>query len=167
MELVANVAKLPQKRLRAKSGFSKYTFSYDEKYVTIESSEGFDSGTRKYDLWRLIPQPATEQKPRPEATSQTRSGIAFLLAALVIYFSEFRWSLPLLVPVLTLVGLVELCIGWQRAGPRTFTHYFGSDGGALLSIPMDIIEGDRDAFIAGLTEAIRSARTEVYGTTAV
>ena len=167
MEVVANVRKLPQKKLRSKVGFTEYTFSYDEKYVTIESNKGFDSGTRKYDLWRLIPTPATEQTLRPEASTQTRTGIAFLLAAMVVFFSEFRWSLPLLVPVLVAIGMVELYLGWQRLRPRTYTHFFGSDGPAMVSIPAEMIEGDREAFIKGLSEAIRSARTAVYGTTAV
>lgn len=166
MELVANVTKLPQKRLRAKSGLSEHVFSYDEKYVAIES-RGLDSGTRKYDLWRLIPTHTTEQTLRPEFSGQTRTGIALILAAIVVFFSEYRWSLPLLVPVLAIVGVVELVVGVHRLRPRTYTHFFGSDGPAMVSIPTDIVEGDREAFIQGLSEAIRSARTAVYGTTAV
>ena len=169
MELIANVSKLPlsERKLRCKLGFGKCTYSYDEKYVTIESKYAPDSGTRKYDLWRLIPTPATEETLRPEASTQTRLGLAFLLAALVVFFSEYRWSLPLLVPVLVLVGMVEICVGWYRLRPRTFTHFFGSEGPALVSIPTKVLEGDREAFIHGLSEAVRSARTEVYGTTAV
>src|SRR6267378_4642675 len=140
MELIASVAKLPQKRLRAKSGFTEYTFSYDEKYVTIESNKGVNSGMRKYDLWRLIPTPATEQSVRPEGSPQARTGILFLLAALVLFFSDFRWSLPLLMPVLMAVGFFELYMGMQRFRPRTYTHFFGSDGPALVSIPMDVVE---------------------------
>jgi hypothetical protein len=169
MELIAHVTKLPlqDRKLRCQVGLGEVVFSYDEKYVTIESKHNLDSGVRKYDLWRLIATPATEQMHRPEASTQTRSGIAFLLAAAVVFFSEFRWALPLLVPVLVLVGLVELAIGWNRLRPRTFTHFFGSDGLAIVSIPTKIIEGDREAFIQGLAEAIRSARTAVFGTTAV
>ena len=169
MELVTNVAKLPlqQRKLRCHIGLGDVTFSYDEKYITIESKHTLDSGVRKYDLWRLIPTPATEQMLRPEASTQIRSGIVFLLAAAVVFYSEFRSALPLLVPVLVLVGVVELILGWNRLRPRTFTHFFGSDGPAMVSIPTKVIEGDREAFIQGLSEAIRSARTAVYGTTAV
>ena len=169
MEIISNVTKLPlnERKLRCKLGFGECTFSYDEKYVTIESKYTPDSGSRKYDLWRLIPTPATEETLRPEASTQTRLGIAFLLAALVVFFSEFRWSLPLLVPVLILMGVVEIGIGWYRFRPRTYTHFFGSDGPALVSIPATVIEGNREAFVHGLSEAIRSARTAVYGTTAV
>lgn len=169
MELVADMTKLPlsERKLRCRLGFGECIFSYDEKYITIESKYAPDSGTRKYDLWRLIPTPATEQTLRPEASRQTRTGILFVLAALVVFFSEFRWSLPLLVPVLAIVGIAEMGIGWYRMRPRTFTHFFGSDGPALVSIPTRVIEGNREAFIHGLSEAIRSARTAVYGTTAV
>ncbi len=166
MEVITNITKFPQKKLRAKAGFAEFTFSYDDTYIMIESN-GLDFGSRKYDLWRLIPTHATEQTLRPEASTQTRTGIVFLLAALVVFFSEFRWSLPLLVPVLTLAGLVELFVGWYRLRPRTYTHFFGSDGGALVSIPTDVIEGDREGFIRGLSDAISDARTTVYGTTDV
>jgi hypothetical protein len=169
MEILTSVARLPlnERKLRCQLGFEEHTFSYDDKYVTIESKNGLNSGIKKYDLWRLIPTPATEQMVRPEASSQTRSGIGFLLAGIIVFFSEFRWSLPLFVPVLTLVGVTELGIGWFRLRPRTFTHFFGSDGPAMVSIPMKINEGNREAFIHGLSEAIRSARTAVYGTTSV
>ena len=169
MELVANVTKLPlsERKLRCTLGFGECTFSYDEKYVTIESKYAPDSGIRKYDLWRLIPTPATEQTLRPEASTQTRRGILFFLAAVVVFFSDFRWSLPLLVSVLATVGFAEMSVGWYRMRPRTFTHFFGSDGPALVSIPTSVLEGNREAFIHGLSEAIRAARTSVYGTTAV
>jgi hypothetical protein len=166
MEVVASVTRLPQRKLRAKVGFGECTFSYDDKYITIDAI-GFDSGTRKYDLWRLIPTPATEQTFRPEASTQLRTGIALLLAALVVFFSEFRWSLPLLVPVLGAAGAFECCVGYYRLLPRTYTHFFGAEGGALVSIPMEVIEGDRETFIRGLTDSINSARAAVYGTTAV
>jgi hypothetical protein len=130
MEIIASVTRLPQKKIRAKSGIGEYTFSYDDKYITIDS-KGFDWGTRKYDLWRLIPTPATEQTLKPEAATQTRTGMAFLLSALVVFFSDFRWSLPLLIPVLFVAGVVEICVGWQRLRPRTYTHFFGTDGGRL------------------------------------
>ena len=166
MEIVSNVSKLPlnERRLRCKWGFGECTFSYDEKYITIESKYSPDSRSRKYDLWRLIPTPATEETLRPEASTQTRSGIAFLLAALVVFFSDFRWSLPLLIPVLVIAGIFEICVGWYRLRARTYTHFFGSEGPALVSIPTTVIEGDREAFVHGLSEAIRSARTTVFGT---
>ena len=167
MELISNVTKLPQKRLRAKSGLSEYVFSYDEKYVTVEVTRGINTGVRKYDLWRLIPLPATEQTAEPEGSPQARTGVIFLLAALVVFFSEFRWSLPLLVPVLMAAGFFELFMGMLRFRPRTLTHFFGADGPALVSIPMDVIEGDRESFIKGLSEAIQSSRTAVYGNPAV
>ena len=169
MEQIANVTKLPLKhrKLRCKYGLGDCTFSFDEKYITIESHNGLDAGPRKYDLWRLIPTPATEQVQRPEAASQVRSGIAFLLVALVIFFSDFRSTLPLLVPVLLVVGAVELAVGYYRIKPRTFTHFFGSDGPAVVSIPTEALEGDRERFIENLSEAIKSARTEAYGTTSV
>jgi len=169
MEIVANVTKLPpnERKLRCSLGFGECIFSYDDKYITIESKGAPDSGSRKYDLWRLIPNPATEDTLKPEASTQIRQGVAFFLAALIIFFSEFRWSLPLLLPVLIFVGVLKICVGFYRIRPRTFTHFFGTDGPALVSIPINVIEGNREAFIHGLSEAIRSARTAVYGTTAV
>ena len=169
MDLVRNVRKLPlnERKLRCRVGLGECTFSYDDKYVTIESKAAPDTGSRKYDLWRLIPTPATESTLRPEASPQTRLGLAFLLAALIIFFSPYRWSLPLLVPVLMVVGIVECSVGWYRLRPRTYTHFFGSDGLALVSIPTKVIEGDREAFIHCMSEAIVAARTAVYGTTAV
>ena len=169
MELVSNVTTLPrnERKLRCRDGLAERTFSYDDKYITIESNFAPDSGSRMYELWRLIPTPATEVSLRPEASSQTRAGIGFVLAALVVHFSPIPESAPLLVPVLIAVGIVELGVGWYRLRPRTYTHFFGSEGPALVSIPMNIVEGNRDAFIQGLSEAIGAARVAVYGTTAV
>lgn len=169
MEIVANVAKLPlsERKLRCRSGFNEYTFSYDDRYVTIESKYSIEARSKKYDLWRLIPIPATEEVLRPEAVNQGRRGIAFLLAAVIVFFSEFRWSFPLLVPILAVVGLLESSVGWYRARPRTYTNFFGSDAGALVCIPIEVLEGNREAFIHGLSEAIRSARAAAYGTSAV
>jgi hypothetical protein len=169
MELITNVTKLPlnERKVRCRVGFAESTFSYDEKYVTIESKFAPDSGTRKYDLWRLIPTHVTEMSMRPEASAQTRSGMGFIVAAVVVFFSSLPESLPLLVPALVLVGIFDFCLGCYRIRPRTYTHFFGAEGPALVSIPMNVVEGDREAFIHGLSEAIRTARTAVYGTTAV
>jgi len=170
MDAPTNVTKLPlkQARLRCDTGWCAYTFSFDEKYVTVEFRHAFGSGARKHDLWRLIPAPVTEQERNQEGAKQFRRGLGFLLATIVVFFSDLPRSIPLLAPALLLVGLVEVCIGYFQMKPRVFTKFFGSGEGALISIPNEgILEGDREAFIEGLSSAVHDARVRVYGTAAV
>ena len=83
--------------------------------------------------------------------------MAFIVAAIIIYFSDFNDSIPLLAPALLVYGVVRTSNLWRDLVPKTWTIIRYKNGESAGSIVHSGDSGEREKFEATLSQAIERA----------
>ena len=92
---------------------------------------------------------------------------ALLLVALIIFFSDYQFKIPLLAQTLGGIGLVFLVKGLLDSRPRNWTYIYDDDGNFVTALEIDNNETDdrkqqRLEFEHSLSEAIEVAKQQEY-----
>lgn len=165
----SKVSKLRPKHTRYeyRIGWRRMVLEFDERYLHEHWEERSGFGTRTSLLHYLSPRFARVREMDPDAMRHTRIGGGLLLAAIVVFFSAYNASIPLLAPVLLLLSLGPLILGLRHIRPRTWTYIYDDDGNYVTGILIEDAESDeavmrREGFENALAESIENAKQKEY-----
>jgi hypothetical protein len=140
--------------------------SFDERDLFIRCTRGFIESSSSYHLHNLSPSIATERVSDPDALGRIRTAWLLLLAAVVIRFSDYNASIPLLAPVLALLWLGIFVVNLRHAWPYRWLvvrEEFGSVVTRIRKAEEDAqAVAQQDLFIRNLTDAIERAKQREY-----
>ena len=145
----------------------KTVFEFDERYLYEKWQSHLSEGSKSYLLYDLSPKLVQWRHIQASVWHWLKLGGAFLLAALTLFFSEYNSKLPLLAPLLGLVGAVPFVYSLMHIKPRTWTYLYSDDGEVVTSMLIDATESverraRREMFERQLAEAIESAKQQEY-----
>lgn len=145
----------------------KVALSFDERYLYEEWSKGITKGKTAYLLYRLSPNIFEETVISTEYSRSIRTGWALLLASAIIFFSDYNMKIPLLAPVLCVVGLYFVVSNFRKAWPKETVTVYDDLNYEQVVIPVPKRDdGDfkpaRDAFVSSLVSAIEEAKRKEY-----
>jgi hypothetical protein len=165
----SKVAELRPKQTRHdyRVGWRRMALEFDERFLFERWEDRSGFGTRTYLLHYLSPKFARVRELDPDAVKNTRIGGGLLLAAVVVFFSAYNADIPLLAPVLLLLGLAPLIQGLYQIRPKTWTYIYDDDGNYVTGIVIENRESEeatsrREGFEQALAEAIESAKQKEY-----
>lgn len=108
-------------KLIVKFGRSKYRYYFDEPYFYKEWEQGSDGGTESFPLEKLSSKYSKTQGRPDGVVVRIKNAGTLLLASIVIYFSEFNVQIPLLAPVLLILGLSRFYFVKDDILPKSWT----------------------------------------------
>lgn len=163
-----NVTRLQPSRevLRVRNGHLRKLLRIEEGFLVEKWEWGPWKGARARPLDRLAPIFIEDRSVEPEEARLFRIGLLLLAMAGVVALSDYQARIPLLAPLLALVGLPMLWRGFGGVRPRARTRILDEFGQEEFAIEHDGVETDqqRSAFERHLSESIRTARHEAeYG----
>ncbi len=143
------------------------TLEFDERHLYERWSALFDEGERVHLLHRLSPRTRTARFVDRGALPRLRNGLALVVGALVVLFSEYHDRLPLLVPALLLFALPTLVVAVRDALPVWCVQICDEYNEIEVEIPLSRRESEEDAdrrtqFQRGLEDAIEAAQQQEY-----
>ncbi len=126
-----------------------------------------DEGERVHLLHRLSPRARTARFVDRGALPRLRNGLALLVGALVVFFSDYHERLPLLAPALVLFALPTLVGAVRDALPVWCVQICDEYNEIEVEIPLARREVEEDAdrraqFLRGLEDAIEAAQQQEY-----
>lgn len=140
--------------------------SFDERDVFIQQKLGLLERRSSYHLHNLSPAIPQERVSDEGAMDQVRRSWLYLLAAVVVYFSEINAAVPLLAPVLGLLWFVTLATNLRHAWPYRWFVVRDEFGAVVARMRVtDDTESDRtrqELFVKCLSSAIESAKQREY-----
>ncbi len=140
---------------------------FDERYLYEHWHNRFSSGDRFHLLHDLSPKLACWTHISESSLHALKWGAVLLLAAGVVFFSDYHARVPLLAPSLFLAGLVPALRGLIGILPKTWTYIYDDEGNYIASIPVPKNESalqrqQREAFERQLSTAIETAKQKEY-----
>ena len=157
---------LQKSELEIRVACTTHRYSFDDMYLSWTWEGCFASGSRKTELWRLSAEPSRVERREP-LSREFKMGIWMVVAAVVVFQSELRWMIPLLAPLLAVVGIFKVLVGALELRKFKAMVYYSSSEEAV-SFPLNgDVDGDYDEFIAGLNEQIKKARVHAYRDSAI
>lgn len=140
--------------------------SFDERDLFIQQTLGLLERRSSYHLHNLSPAIPQERVSDEDAMVQVRRSWLYLLAAVVVYFSDINAAVPLLAPVLGGLWLVIFAANLRHAWPYRWFVVRDEFGAAVARMRVtDHTEADRtrqEAFVRSLSGAIESAKQREY-----
>jgi hypothetical protein len=140
----------------AACGRDQYRYWFDDKYIYREWSKGPDFSKDFFPLDDLSEEYA-QAASRPKSVSEgIRNAVSYIMGAVVVFFSEFNAQIPLLAPVLLLLGISRFSSNYPWLFPKKWTvvRYHGG-GDAFYILHGDRDDKERTEFENALAEAIR------------
>ena len=147
----------------------KTTLSFDERYLHEEWKKGVAKGKSTYLLYRLSPNIVEATDINQEALKLVRTSWILLIASIVIYFSDYKETIPLLAPVLAVAAISIFTINIRKSWPRVWAIVYDDYNYKQVGIPLSEKDekkasSERGIFLNELSEAIEVARKqEFYG----
>lgn len=140
--------------------------SFDERDVFIQQKLGVLERRSSYHLHNLSPAIPQERVSDEDAVERVRRSWLYLLAAVVVYFSDINTAVPLLAPVLALLWLVTFVANLRQAWPYRWYVVRDEFGAVVARMRVtDDTESDRtrqQLFVKSLSGAIESAKQREY-----
>ena len=147
----------------------KTTLSFDERYLYEEWKKGIEKGKATYLLYRLSPNIIEATDLDKEALKHIRFSWYFLIASIIIYFSDYNETIPLLAPVLAAFSILIFVKNIRKTWPRVWAIVYDDYNYKQVSVPLSDNEdkstsSEREKFMNDLSEAIAVAKKqEFYG----
>lgn len=142
---------------------SFWRFDFDHEKITSQWSDGPLMHRHSVSLHRINPDFAEETVTDEKRAGTARAGIYLIIAAVVVYFSEYNIKLPLAVPALALIGVITFWRGFRGIIPHAYVRLRNDYDEVLMNIPYPLGEDVeqkkiRSTFQQRLQEAICLAR---------
>lgn len=166
-----NVKRLerPVQKIEFDHAGRKTIVEFDDRQISVRHTKWhleLDTSARLlHHLSTSIPHEFTSDG---EAVRKVRISWFWLIGAIVVYFSDYNGSIPLLAPALLLLWLVFLLPNARNAMPRWWLS-INDDYGTLLVRIRTVRPGSEDdpskqeAFVTALRRAIEVAKQKEYG----
>jgi len=137
----------------------KLRFTLNEDHLIEEGSRGVHHWRQAWALQQLSPE-VESQTGRPHGTKERlMGGVTILAVAVIVYFSHYNANVPLLAPLLSVVGLIVMGRGLKTLRVETWTTIRKWDGTAATSFShRDCNPGERAAFEEAFAETVRHIR---------
>ena len=104
-----------------KSGQYKYKYYFDSDHYYRSWSDGADEGESSYPLHKLSSKYSRTKGRSDGVTEKIKISTIIMLASIVIYFSDYNEKIPLLAPVLLLLGIIRIYSIRNDILPSTWT----------------------------------------------
>ena len=143
------------------------TVSFDERHMHLHHKRWATHDASAHLLHQLSPKILEHYGNDSDAATYIRAAWILLLAAVVVYFSDYNDRIPLLAPALALLWLVFFSANIKRAWPYTWLVVTDEYGGQVIKLrapdPQDIdTKARQDGFIGNLSKAIEAAKQKEY-----
>ena len=136
-----------------------YRLQLDPEHLTVEWKSPAYSHVSKAALSDLKPDLAVEHWVSEGGRKSGRLAIACLAAAVVVWFSDIRAHVPLLVPALLLLGVQNMYWAIRAVVPRNRTMVRAQNESHIVSIPhFKRLAAQRRAFEDSLLRMVKQAR---------
>jgi len=140
---------------------------FDERYLYEYWENRFSSGCKFYLLHDLSPKLANWNHINESSLQHLKLGVLFILATVIVFFSDYDDKLPLLSPALLILGLIPIVRGLLDIAPKVWTYISDDDGTYVTSIQISRNETDkqkqkREIFEKKLSQAIETAKQKEY-----
>jgi len=103
-------------------GKDRYSYSVTGNSFRTEWKSGMDCASLSYPLYGMSPDLIETVGRSPETTKAVRVASALLASAVIIFFSDFNTSIPLLAPFLFLLCGWWLVNALRQVVPRRWTE---------------------------------------------
>jgi hypothetical protein len=140
--------------LEATDSEIQYTYGFDEHNFNSNWKHGPDEGSTSIPLDQLSSHYSLSQGRPDGFVGKLERAVAFIAAAIIIYFSEFNESIPLLAPALFVYGAVRTLNLRRDLIPKTWTIIRYKNGESAGSIIHNGDSVDRKKFETALSQAI-------------
>lgn len=137
-------------------GNDRFTYWVAGDLFYSEWQSGMDL-SKTSDSLRGISAELSETVGRSSGTTQSlRTSASLLALSVVVYFSDYQKSIPLLAPFLLTLGGIGLAQGLRRATPRTWTIVRNKNGTqAFHMVQPERKSAEWEKFESDLVQAIR------------
>lgn len=162
---ISNVRRLhaPRNQVSFREGIGRRVLRFDEDALTTEWRIGERFRRLRYDLIGVSPQVIVDSTPYLGDPRGLRIAVLSLALAVVVFFSDYSASIPLLAPFFVAIGVAQAvaAMRFMELGPRTIVT--DTDGHELALLPHARIDPDeRIGFEKALSEAVRNAQRRWY-----
>jgi hypothetical protein len=158
---MSEIVPLNARSLSFKRAGQRCTLEFDSEYLTHSFQDKPAFYISKTPLWRIMPELLVDRSIPESAWKHGRISRYSLAAAVVVYFSDIRAYVPLLVPALLLCALYSTYRGVRMVYPPQKTKIVSDWGDEIAVIPHhENIATNRKAFESALMEAVREARNK-------
>ncbi|RLA40553.1 MAG: hypothetical protein DRR06_17305 [Gammaproteobacteria bacterium] len=135
-----------------------YRYSFDKHVFYNNWRHGPDEGTSSIPLNQLS-RHHTLTQGRPDGfTRKFQIAGAFIAGAIIVYFSDFNHSIPLLAPALFIYGAGRTVCMWSDVLPKKWTIIRYNNGEQASSIVHNNSDKERIKFETALSQAIDDAK---------
>src|SRR5207247_4555775 len=116
-------------------------------------------------VWQQLSPEVESQTGRPQGTMERLiGGVTIFALGIIVYFSDFNTNVPLLAPLLSVVGLIVMGRGLKTLRVETWTTIRKWDGTAATSLShRNCSPVERDAIGEALGEVVGIVR-RIVGT---
>jgi hypothetical protein len=140
-----------------------YRLQLDPEHLSVECKSPVVTRVSKTALSDLKPDLPVEQWVSQGGLKCGRRAIACVVAATVVWFSDIRPHVPLLVPVLLLFGIQNIYWTIRAVVPRNRTSVQAENGSQIVFIPhFDRLTTQRRAFEDSLLRMVKQARGDEH-----
>ena len=165
---VTKIGTLPQ-RLEFEDSGRTTIVEFDKRHIFVKQKKWhIELGTSTRLLHHLSPAISSDFSNDAEAAMRVRSSWLFLLGAIVVYFSDYNASVPLLAPALLLLWLLVFLPNSRRSWPKRWLVVNDEYGVLVVRIRAAAKEREssaslEQAFVENLRKAIEDAKQKEYG----
>jgi hypothetical protein len=140
------------------------SLSFEESTLTVIVQDKYTSRTQTVPLDYLESHFVEEVTVDSASRKMVRQSYVLIISALIVFFSSYNESIPLLAPVLMLLGIFNFTVHIKRARPYKWITIASIYNRDLFSIrTVDPVEEVMDrarlkAFLSGLEHAIEKSK---------
>ena len=143
------------------------TLTFDERHLHLHHKRWATHDASAHLLHQLSPRILEHYGNESGATTQIRIAWVLLLAAIVVYYSDYNEHIPLLAPAFALLWLLVFSANIKRAWPYTWlvvTDEYGGQVAKLRAADAAAVEikARQVEFIGNLSKAIETAKQKEY-----
>ena len=139
----------------------RYTFTLTTNAVVQEWTKPADTakGSKRYPLAELSTRVRRQSEFAHGGEPVFRKALVFLASSACVFFSEFNHQMPLLAPLLAIVGLWALITLAFRLRDYHWTIFDKTDGGQAFTIPhYNAQRSELEKFESQFVEAVLAQR---------
>lgn len=172
MNDLTNIRKItqirPHKPVYAYSSSDKSTtLEFDKRYLYEKWNSRSSKGTKAYVLHDLSPKLVHWRHIGENSLSTLKWAGLFLLSALIIFYSDYQYKIPLLAPSMLIIGITMLLKALNDIRPRSWTYIYDDEGNFVTSLLIDNRESkerqqQRHSFETHLSKSIELAKQQEY-----
>lgn len=155
-------------RIEFEDGGRTTIVEFDERHIYVSRRKWhIELGTSTRLLHQLSKTISPASTNEPSAANEVRGSWLWLLGAIVVYFSNYSASIPLLAPALGLVWLVKFSLNIRAAIPKDWLVVNDDWGMVVVQIRAPGGESGGSSrhqmFVHALSRAIETAKQKEYG----